>query len=50
MDLFNKPELERLIHIFATKIDGAGISGTISLVGGAALSLSGSPQPNFYSQ
>lgn len=40
MDLFNKPELERLIHIFATKIDGAGISGTISLVGGAAISLS----------
>lgn len=40
MDLFNKAELERLIHLFAVKINRAGISGTISLVGGAALSLS----------
>lgn len=40
MDLFDKLELQRLIHIFATKVDGAMISGTISLVGGAALSLS----------
>ena len=40
MDLFDKAELERLIHLFATRINEAGISGTISLVGGAALSLS----------
>lgn len=40
MDLFNKAELDRLIHLFAAKIDAAGISGTISLVGGAALSMS----------
>ena len=40
MDLFNRAELDRLIHLFAAKINGAGISGTISLVGGAALSMS----------
>lgn len=40
MDLFDKAELERLIHLFATRTNEAGISGTISLVGGAALSLS----------
>lgn len=40
MDLFNKAELDRLIHLFAVKINESGISGTISLVGGAALSMS----------
>lgn len=38
--LFDKAELERLIRLFASRLDDAGISGTISLVGGAALSLS----------
>lgn len=40
MDLFGKAELERLIHLFAIRTNEADISGTISLVGGAALSLS----------
>lgn len=37
--LFEKVELERLIRLFASRLDDAGICGTISLVGGAALSL-----------
>ena len=39
-NLFDKAEVERLVRIFALRIDDAGVSGTISLVGGAALSLS----------
>lgn len=38
--LFDKAELERLIHLFASRVNEEGISGTISLVGGAAISLS----------
>jgi Nucleotidyltransferase of unknown function (DUF6036) len=38
--LFDKVELERLVRLFASRVNEARISGTISLVGGAALSLS----------
>lgn len=39
MDLFNREDLEALIKEFATRLDGAGIHGSISIVGGAALAL-----------
>lgn len=38
MDLFKKEDIERLVRIFATRLSDAGITGSISLVGGAALS------------
>lgn len=39
MDLFEKKDIENLIDLFALKLDAEGIEGSISIVGGAALSL-----------
>ncbi len=39
MQLFDRPELERLIKLMASKLNDLGVIGTISLVGGAAISL-----------
>ncbi len=39
MDLFDRGEIERLIKLVALKLNEAGISGQISIVGGAAISL-----------
>ena len=39
MDLFDREEIQRLLELLADRLASAGISGTISLVGGAALSL-----------
>lgn len=37
--LFSKDDLERLLDKFTRELDGAGVKGSIFLVGGAALSL-----------
>lgn len=39
MELFDKEKLEQLITLFAKKLSDAGITGKISIVGGAALSI-----------
>ena len=39
MDLFNREDINRLIRLMAAKLNEAGVSGQISIVGGAAISL-----------
>jgi hypothetical protein len=39
VDLFERKDLQRLLRLLAVRLDAAGVSGTVSLVGGAALSL-----------
>lgn len=38
-DLFAKVDIERLIRLFAAKLNEAGVKGTIKIVGGAAIAL-----------
>jgi hypothetical protein len=39
VELFEREDLDRLLRLLAQRLDAAGVSGTISLVGGAAISL-----------
>ncbi len=39
MNLFERNDVERLIKLLALKLDEAGVVGTVSMVGGAAISL-----------
>lgn len=39
MDNFERKDIERLVRLLADRLVRAGVSGTISLVGGAAISL-----------
>lgn len=39
MELFERADLQRLVQLLAQKLDDAGVVGTISIVGGAAISL-----------
>lgn len=39
MDLFEREDIQRLVRLLADRLVLAGVSGTISLVGGAAISL-----------
>lgn len=39
MELFDKEKLEELIGLFAKRLSDAGVTGKISIVGGAALSV-----------
>ena len=41
MEIFEKEDIERFIRLFAKRLSEAGISGKISIVGGAALSVIG---------
>ena len=38
-DLFAKVDIERLVRLFAAKLNEAGVEGTIKIVGGAAIAL-----------
>ena len=44
MILFEKEDIEELIFLLATRLNTAGISGKISIVGGAALSVAYIPE------
>lgn len=39
MELFERADLQRLVQLLAQKLDDADVVGTISIVGGAAISL-----------
>ncbi len=39
MDLFEREDLQRLIRLLAVQLDSRGVTGTVSIVGGAALSI-----------
>lgn len=39
MDLFEREDLKRLIRLLAERLDSAGVKGTVSIVGGAAIAL-----------
>ena len=38
-DLFTKVDLERLVRLFAEQLNDVGVSGTVSILGGAAIAL-----------
>lgn len=44
MEIFEKEDIERFIRLFAKRLSEAGISGKISIVGGAALSVAYIPE------
>lgn len=44
MELFQKEDIEELIYLLATKLNDEGVSGKISIVGGAALSVAYLPE------
>lgn len=44
MELFQKEDIEQLIYLLATRLNNAGVSGKISIVGGAALSVAYIPE------
>ncbi len=43
MKLFEKEDIQELIHLLATRLNEIGVSGKISIVGGAALSVAHIP-------
>lgn len=39
MELFERGDIQRLVELLAQKLNEAGVTGTVSIVGGAAISL-----------
>lgn len=39
MDLFERDDLQRLIRLLAVQLDSRGVTGTVSIVGGAAIGI-----------